>query len=163
MHIRPLEETDYAPIIAVVNDWWGGRQMADMLPKLFFMHFRDTSFAAEEAGAVVAFLAGFVSQTDPQQAYIHFVGIHPAYRGQGLGRRLYERFFAAARARGCTLVRCVTAPVNTGSVAFHTRMGFQIERANGEVGGVPCTLNYDGRGHDRVLFVRAISASDLLA
>ena len=41
-------------------------------------------------------------------------------------------------------VRCVTAPVNTGSIAFHTRMGFQIEKATGERGGVPCTIDYDG-------------------
>lgn len=156
MQIRNLEARDYAPIIAVINDWWGGRQMADMLPKLFFVHFRDTSFAVEAGGAPVAFLAGFVSQSYPEQAYIHFVGVSPAQRGHGLGRRLYEHFFTAALARGCTSVHCVTAPVNAASISFHTRMGFTAEHANGERGGVPCTLDYDGRGQDRVQFVRAL-------
>jgi len=154
MNIRHLNEYDYPTVIAVIDHWWGGRHMADMLPKLFFVHFQDTSFAAEEHGQLIAFLAGFVSQTYPDQAYIHFVGIHPEHRQRGLGRQLYERFFAAARQRGCSTVRCVTAPVNTGSIAFHTRMGFQVEKINGVSNRVPCTINYDGNGQDRVLFVR---------
>jgi len=42
--------------------------MAAMLPKLFFVHFRSTSFAAVEDGEIVGFLIGFVSQTFPDQA-----------------------------------------------------------------------------------------------
>ena len=157
MEIRHLEERDYPGVIAVIDQWWGGRHMADMLPKLFFVHFRDTSFAIEADGELIAFLAGFVSQTDPRQAYIHFVGIHPAQRGRGRGRQLYARFFDAARLRGCAAVRCVTSPVNAGSIAFHTRMGFQIEKATGERGGVPCTIDYDGAGQDRVQFVKFLT------
>jgi ribosomal protein S18 acetylase RimI-like enzyme len=156
MHIRYLHEHDYPAVIAVIDQWWSGRHMADMLPKLFFVHFQHTSFAAEEHGQLIAFLAGFVSQTYPDQAYIHFVGIDPDHRQRGLGRQLYERFFAAARERGCSTVRCVTSPVNTGSIAFHTHMGFQVEKINGVSNGVPCTINYDGNGQDRVLFVRSL-------
>ena len=58
-----------------------------------------------------------------------------------------------AGARGCTVVRAVTAPVNTGSIAFHRRMGFQIEPGPGR-GGAPGTAGYDGPGQDRVRFVR---------
>jgi hypothetical protein len=35
-------------------------------------------------------------------------------------------------------------------------MGFQIEKGNGEVDGVPVTVNYDGKGQDRVLFVKEL-------
>jgi hypothetical protein len=55
MTIRHAEPSDYASVIGVIDDWWGGRPMAAMLPKLFFVHFRDTSFVAEEDGRVVAF------------------------------------------------------------------------------------------------------------
>ncbi len=44
------EPSDYEPILSVLNDWWGGRNMSDMLPKLFFVHFRETSFVAESEG-----------------------------------------------------------------------------------------------------------------
>ena len=157
MNKRPLSERDHAPIVAVVDSWWGGRQMAGLLPRLFFAHFQDTSFVIEEADLIIAFLIGFVSQSSPRQAYIHFVGIEPGYRKRGLGKRLYELFFAAARARGCDSVRCITAPINRGSIAFHRRMGFQIEKSDHERDGVAFTADYDGPGQDRVLFVKALA------
>lgn len=62
------------------------------------------------------------------QAHAHFIGIDPAHRGAGLGARLYEQFFQAVKARGCTLVHAVTSPVNTASVAFHRALGFETVR-----------------------------------
>jgi len=38
--LRYLEETDYQPIVEVVDEWWGGRPVAVLLQKLFFIHFR---------------------------------------------------------------------------------------------------------------------------
>ena len=147
--LRQLRPSDHAAVITVVDDWWGGRQMADMLPRLFFEHFTDTSFAAERDGALAGFLVGFLSQSRPAEAYIHFVGVEPGERGLGLGRRLYEVFFDAVSARGRTMVRAVTAPVNTGSIAFHRRMGFEVEG-----GDVAVAAGYDGPGQDRVRFTR---------
>jgi predicted GNAT superfamily acetyltransferase len=143
--IRRAEPPDYARVIAVVDEWWGGREMAAMLPKLFFVHFRDTSFVAEEDGRLAGFLCGFRSQTFDDEAYIHFVGVDQAQRGSGLGRELYERFFEAVRPR--TVVRAVTSPVNESSVAFHRALGFEVERVD---------ENYDGQGQARVLLVKRL-------
>ena len=79
--------------------------MAAMLPKLFFVHFRDTSFVAEDDGALAGFLCGFRSQTFPDEAYIHFVGVDPAHARLGSRphalRALLRRGRAANdRARG---------------------------------------------------------------
>lgn len=156
MKIRQLQEADYQTIIEAIDDWFDGRQMSHLLPRIFFIHFRPTSFVIEEDGRVMGFLAGFVSQTYPDQAYIHFVGNEANYRGRGLGRQIYSTFFETVRRLGCTTVRCITSPVNSGSIAFHTRMGFRIERSNGERHGAPCTLNYELQGADRVLFVRSL-------
>lgn len=76
MNIRSVRESDYKVIISVIDSWWGGRQMADMLPSLFFRHFQDTSFVAEEDNKLIGFLTGFISQSYPGEAYIHFIGIH---------------------------------------------------------------------------------------
>jgi predicted GNAT superfamily acetyltransferase len=156
--IRPLRPSDHAPVIAAVDEWWGGRPMAPMLPRLFFDHFTDTSFAADRDGALTGFLVGFVSQSRPTGAYIHFVGVHPGERGHGLGRRLYGTLFDAVRARGCTRVRAVTSPVNTASVAFHRRMGFRLEPGDAQVDGIPVATGYDGPGQDRVRFVKDLSS-----
>jgi ribosomal protein S18 acetylase RimI-like enzyme len=152
--LRQLRPSDHATVITVIDSWWGGRQMAGLLPRLFFEHFSDTSFAADRDGELAGFLVGFLSQSRPDEAYIHFVGVRPGGRGAGLGRRLYEVFFAVAGAHGRTVVRAVTAPVNTGSVAFHRRMGFEIEPGSAGSGDTPVAAGYDGPGQDRVQFTK---------
>ncbi|GHO78210.1 N-acetyltransferase [Ktedonobacter sp. SOSP1-85] len=154
--LRHLEVKDYHPIIQVVDEWWGGRPMASLLPKLFFEHFQPTSFVMEQDGVIQGFLVGFRSQTTPTQAYIHFVGTDPHYRGQGIGRRLYQHFFGVVSNLGCTEVLSITSPVNKGSIAFHTRMGFEILPGDAETDGIAVTTNYDGSGVDRVLFRRRL-------
>ena len=61
IQLRNITPEDYALVIRVVDDWWGGRAMKAMLPKLFFVHFCDTSFVAEVNGDLVGFLIGFLS------------------------------------------------------------------------------------------------------
>jgi GNAT superfamily N-acetyltransferase len=155
--IRQIRSSDYSPVISVIDDWWSGRHMADKLPRLFFEHFTDTSFAAECDSQLAGFLVGFVSQSCPGEAYIHFVGVRPDKRGRGLGRQLYEQFFAAVRVRGCYLARAVTAPVNLGSIRFHQQMGFDIEPSDKKVDGIPVTPRYDGDSQDRVRFVKHLA------
>ena len=146
--IRHAHPSDYGRVIQHVNAWWDEREMAPMLPKLFFLHFEGTSFVAEDAdGKLVAFLIGFLSQTDPDEAYIHFVGVAPEQRGSGVARELYERFSDVVRAEGRRIMRCVTSPANTASIAFHEAMGFTVDRV---------AEDYDGPGEDRVLFVRRL-------
>jgi len=147
--IRHAKPSDYGRVIGRVNVWWGGRDMAPMLPKLFFLHFEGTSFVAEDdEGDLVGFLCGFLSQTNGAEAYIHFVGVTPDKRGEGLGRTLYEHFFEEARSQGRHVVRCVTSPANKDSVDFHEALGFEVDRV------VP---DYDGPGEDRVLLVKRLS------
>lgn len=150
--IRGLRPDDYDKVIDHIDQWWGGRPMRAVLPRLFFEHFNPTSFAVDDGERVLAFLAGFVSQSDPKVAYIHFVGVSPALRGAGVGRALYERFFETVRARGCAEVHCMTAPVNTGSIAFHRKMGFAVLQGTGKVGDIPVFLDHAGQGAHRVVF-----------
>lgn len=156
LNIRHAEATDYPAIIRVVDDWWGGRSMADMLPRLFLTHFHPTSFVAESGGELAGFVTGFVSQTDPGLAYLHFVGVNPAFRQQGVGCRLYARFFAAATARGCHTVSCVTSPHNRSSIAFHQAQGFRARDSAEQKDGIPFFKDYDGPGEDRVCFYKAL-------
>lgn len=87
--VRPLVVQDYPRVISSVDGWWG-KLVSPMLPRLFFEHFCDTSFAVvlrdkrlsakiatptsttatDPTGAtaqgredeVVGFLCGFISQ-----------------------------------------------------------------------------------------------------
>lgn len=152
---RTPVEDDHARVLTAVRDWWGGlggeegaRQRAALLPRLFFQHFTDTSIVVEQDGRLVAFLIGFLSQSRSREAYIHFVGVSPELHGHGLGRELYHRFFDTARRHGRTVVRAITSENNTGSQAFHARMGFRTDAA--------AYPNYDGDGTTRVTFERSL-------
>jgi ribosomal protein S18 acetylase RimI-like enzyme len=154
--IRTLTVADYEHVTAVVDEWWGGRPVRSLLPRLFFEHFNPTSFAVGDVHELQGFLIGFVSQSNQSIAYIHFVGVDPSLRALGLGRKLYEHFFQVVESLGCTEVRCITSPVNTGSIEFHRRMGFVLLPGSGEVGGVPVTLNHAGAGQHRVQFQKTL-------
>jgi ribosomal protein S18 acetylase RimI-like enzyme len=130
--------------------------MSSMLPRLFFEHFCDTSYIIEEDNQIVAFLIGFLSNSQPKESYIHFVGVHPKYRNHGYGRFLYERFFNTVRQNQRSVVRCVTSAINTTSIAFHTRMGFQIEPGKAVWDGVAYDPDHDGPGEHRVCFIRQV-------
>jgi ribosomal protein S18 acetylase RimI-like enzyme len=154
---------DHARVRRAQDEWWGGLggregqlQRAFLLPRLFFEHFADTSLVVEDdAGELRGFLIGFLSQSHPGLAYVHFAGVDPSLRRQGIAQALYRRFFGAAAARGAHTVECITSPENRLSQTFHTAIGFAI--APGElVDGVAVQRDHDGPGVDRVVFTRAI-------
>ncbi|MFF5716556.1 GNAT family N-acetyltransferase [Streptomyces buecherae] len=182
---RQAREEDHAPIVASIQTWWGetrtpeeARELSLLLPRLFLQHFAATSLIVERrtdaeepdaeepgaagpggaAGALAGFLVGFHSPDRPGTAYIHFVGVHPELRHQGVARRLYERFFARAVAAGRQEVRSIVSPANKPSIAFHHSMGFRPEGGDYESDGVPVHRDYDGPGHDRISFRRVLSA-----
>jgi len=156
MEIRGLQSSDYDDLISQINDWWGGRDMAGMLPKLFFQHFKNTSLIAEEDDEIIGFLIGFLSQDQSDEAYIHFVGVHPDYRKKDIGKTLYEKFFTKVKMADRKIIRSITSPVNKTSIAFHQKMGFVLERGDKTVDGVAVKVNYDGFGNDRVLFKKEL-------
>ena len=155
--ISHAEPDDYDRVISGVDAWWGGRQMAGMLPRLFFIYFRPWTFVAVDDDGIVGFLAAFRSQTDARQVYCHFIGVEPSWRGRGVGEALYQRLFAEAISHGCHEVLAVTAPTNRGSIAFHTRMGFAPLPGRCTESQVPFTAAYDGPGEDRVRFRRLLT------
>ncbi|MEU7139482.1 GNAT family N-acetyltransferase [Nocardia sp. NPDC046473] len=144
--IRAARPADYDAIAGVVDEWWG-REILPVLPRLFLDHFHRTSLVAETAERLSGFLIGFPSPSEPDEAYIHFVGVHPDSRKSGLARELYERFFVTARAHRRRVVTAITAPTNETSIAFHRRMGFTVD------GPVP---DYNGPGRHLMTFRRFV-------
>lgn len=144
---RQARPSDYDDIIPVLDDWWGGRAMTAMLPRLFFDHFSETSLVATDDGSIVAFIVAFVSPDDPAQGYVHFVGVDPRFRGRGLGAQAYERIGVVMRERGCTRLKAVTSSANVDSQAFHRALGFTVSDP------IP---GYDGPGEDRVILTRSL-------
>jgi len=148
---RSATAADSDPMAAAIEGWWA-RHLRQFVHPLFLEHFGDTCLVVEDEGKLVAFLVGMLSQRHAGQAYVHFLGVHPDYRGRGLGRELYERFSAVVRQRGATVVVAETGALNTRSSAFHRRLGFTFEDGEEFMGGVPANRNVHGTGEDVTLF-----------
>ncbi len=150
--LRQAVPEDHKAIIDVMVEWWGGRDLRYMLQKLYLSHFHKTSFIIEKDNELAGFLVGFLSPSLENEAYIHFSGIHPAHRQNGLGKDLYGVFLGLCKNNNCTKVNCCTSPVNIDSIKFHTRIGFSIEPGDGEENGYAVTRDYNREGDTKVIF-----------
>ncbi len=158
---RPVE-ADHPRVVAVVDDWWGGRRVHQLLPRLWFQHFSGTSWIAETGdGRLAGFLVGFVSPDEPRTGYVHMIGANPNLRHAGLGRMLYDAFIADVVPLGVERIKAVTWPGNRVSVGFHTAIGFRVDDGPGSqrLYGTPAYPDYDGQNEDRVVFVREVGPS----
>ena len=159
LHFRRPVEADHPFLIGRVDEWWGGRRIHQLLPRLWLQHFTGTSWVLEDAAGVpIGFLIGFISADHPDQAYVHMVATSPNHRHAGLGRALYERFFADVQARGVRRVTAITWPGNRVSVGFHRALGFAPDEGPGtqRLYGTPAYPDYDGDNDDRVVFNREL-------
>ncbi|MEO5703895.1 MAG: GNAT family N-acetyltransferase [Candidatus Limnocylindrales bacterium] len=155
---RPTE-ADYPGMIQVIDDWWGGRKMDVLLPRLWLQHFTGTSWLAETGdGRLAGFLIGFHSPDQGEVAYCRLVATNPNLRQRGLGRAMYERFFDDARRAGRHEIRAITWPGNRASIDFHRALGFEVEAGPGSQNlyGTPAQAGYDFDREDRALLVRRI-------
>jgi GNAT superfamily N-acetyltransferase len=152
-HARP---GDCERVLAVTDEWWGGPTTSAYLPHVFFSHLASTSFVLEACdGELVGFLLGFLSQVRPDEACVQMIGVHPAFRRLGFGRRLCERFFVTAQMGGRRYVRSVSPPSDQ-SIAFHRAMGFVLVGRGAAAGDWPMRQGLAGTGAPPVILVRRI-------
>ena len=153
---RPTE-ADYPGMVRVIDDWWGGRKVDVLLPRMWLQHFTGTSWLAEtQDGRLAGFLVGFHSPDRPNVAYCHLIVTNPNLRRRGLGRALYERFFDDALRAGRREIRAITWPGNRAAIDFHRALGFEVEAGPGSQNlyGTPAQAGYDFDREDRAILVR---------
>ena len=151
---------DHAPIVARIDDWWGGRRMRARLPHAWFEHFTGTSWIADDAaGHVAGFCIAYLSPDEPTVGVIHLVGVDPNRRRRGLGRALVDQAATGLAARGATTVTAQVWPGDPIAVAFHRGIGFRVDDGPGtsNVYGTHGYLDLDGEGEDRSIFRRAVN------
>jgi L-amino acid N-acyltransferase YncA len=78
----------------------------------------------------------------------HSVYVHPAARGQGIGRRLLQALIAATEAAGIWTIQSGIFPENTASLALHRAAGFRVVGTRERIG---C---HHGRWRDVILIER---------
>jgi ribosomal protein S18 acetylase RimI-like enzyme len=141
-----IERATIEDLVTVASEhsaFWGERRLPPLHHPMLIHEFGDTAFVVRGArGEVIAYLFGLLAPRGV--GYIHLVAVRDRHRREGLARLLYERFEATVRAAGANSMKAFTQPANTGSIAFHRSLGFEVRE-------VP---DYVGPGETRVVFAR---------
>jgi len=145
---------DYSQILDALHEFWGARDTRHLHHPFLIHEFGNSAFVIRNGGEVVAYLFGFLSQTEPV-GYVHAVAVRTSTRRQGLAQELFGHFVTFARRHGCKHVKAITTPSNLESIAFHKSLGMQLlGEPNSD--GIPVVPDYAGRGAPRVVFWKAI-------
>ena len=156
---KPIEisictQQDYNQILEELPEFWDGRDTCHLHHPFLIHEFGNTAFIIHDESRVVAYLFGFVSQTQPV-GYVHTIAVRLSARRQHLAQHLFDHFVQFARRHGCKHVKAITTPSNLGSIAFHKSLGMQL-LGEPNTGGIPIVPDYAGRGASRVVFWKSI-------
>jgi ribosomal protein S18 acetylase RimI-like enzyme len=143
--IEPMMLSDMTAVLAELDQFWGGRDMRFLHQKVFVQEFSDTCLTAHGPdGRIAGYLIGFPAPRG--LGYIHAVAVRDPARGTGCGQALYQAFATAVAAHGADRLKAITSVANTGSVAFHRRLGFDVRPVE----------NYDGPGIPMMVMTRPL-------
>ncbi len=152
MEISICTKEDFDQVLAEFDQFWEHDRTVALHHPTIVYEFGNSSFVIKEGEMVLAYLFGFLSQTEPV-GYVHLLSVRRGFRRKGLANRLYAHFEQFARSRGCTRLKAITSPVNTLSIDFHRSIGMM---PSGEPNsqGLPVVKDYAGPGRDRVVFIK---------
>lgn len=146
--IVPFPKERYSDVLAELlaehEEFWDGRDLRALHSAVWFRQFGDRALLAMDGPVIAGYLCGTVTANG--LGYVHLVAVRRGYRGRGIARDLWATFTAEARRAGALLLEAVTSPTNTGSIAFHIRLGMTAEEIPG----------YSGDDRTTVLFRREL-------
>jgi predicted GNAT superfamily acetyltransferase len=152
--ILTCSQQDYSQILDELHEFWGARDTRHLHHPFRVHEFGNSAFVIRRESQVVAYLFGFISQTEPV-GYVHTVAVRMSARRQHLAHQLFSHFVQFARLHGCKHVKAITTPSNLDSIAFHKSLGLQL-LGEPNIDGIPMVPDYAGRGSPRVVFWKSI-------
>lgn len=142
--IAPAEITDIHQVLADHHRYWAERDLRSLHVLALVHEFGETCLVARAEDGIHGYLIGFVTPT--ATGYVHLIATRDDARGTGLARRLYASFADAAHRQGALRLKAITSVGNTGSIAFHRRLGFDVKIVD----------DYNGPGQARAVFRRVL-------
>lgn len=140
--ITPAAVADFHQVLADHARYWGERDLRSLHLLALVQEFGSTCLVARAEDGIRGYVFGFV--TPDGTGYAHLIATRDDTRGSGLGRRLYAAFAEAAELQGARRLKAITSVANTGSIAFHRSVGFDVN----------ITEDYNGPGRPMAVFRR---------
>jgi ribosomal protein S18 acetylase RimI-like enzyme len=145
---------DFDQILEDLPEFWDGRDTRHLHHPFLIHEFGNTAFVIRDGSRVVAYLLGFISQTQ-LVGYVHTLAVRASARRRHLAHQLFDHFIECARRHGCRHIKAITTPSNLGSIAFHKSLGMHLlGEPNSE--GISVVPDYAGRAAPRVVFWKDI-------
>lgn len=130
--LRGARATDAAAMWALVHETGALEPNTPYAYLLLCTHFADTTVVAtRDDGALIGFVAAYRPPVKPDVVFVWQIGVAPAARGAGLGKRLLRALIALP---GCADVRALEATVMPSNTASR-----ELFRAFARTLGVHCT------------------------
>ncbi len=135
IHIRPATEADIPAIHALVYELAVYEKEPEAVfttPEEYLEDFRKGLFeckVAEVEGQVVGMTLFFMAYSSwkGKMLYLDDFVVNEAYRGFGVGQKLYDDFIQEGRQRGCRLVKWQVLDWNEPAIRFYKRNEAIIE------------------------------------
>jgi len=115
IRLRPATVQDGAGMWEVARDTETLDLNSSYLYLLLARDFADTCVIAEHQGKVIGFASGYRRPRHPEVIFLWQVGIHPAWQGQGLGKRLVGAFLRQPGADRASMLETTITPSNEPS------------------------------------------------
>ena len=124
-NIRPGTLDDLDALIALERDCFA----SDRLSRRSFRHMLTQAHAdllvnAGDDGSLLGY-ALLLHHRGTQLGRLYSIAVHPAARGQGIGRALLRAVEEIAIERGCSSIRLEVGTENHGAIAMYREEGFQ--------------------------------------
>ena len=145
-----------AAIVTILEECWSGRRIPPGVCPQLLDHLGDTNLTVEDRGELVAVLVGHLSRRASDAGYVHCAGMHPDYRGGGVGDEMYRRCAAVVRECGPISIVAETGAWSRGCIAFHTRRRFALGPSDDIVDGLPVHRDTTGFGFEHVRMVQCL-------
>jgi predicted GNAT superfamily acetyltransferase len=156
MKIENCTIDDFYQILKDISCFWRSDRTLHLHQPFLIHEFGNTAFVIRDKGKVIAYLFGFISQTE-NLAYVHLIGVREEYQRKGLGEELYDHFIKIIQAKGIKKIKAITTPTNSKSINFHTKkIGMKMLGEPNDQ-GVAVVKNYSGIHNDRVVFEMEIN------
>jgi ribosomal protein S18 acetylase RimI-like enzyme len=139
MKIRKAEKEDVPVIVQLLtNDKLGKlrEDYKDPLPDTYYHAFdnifndpnQELVIIENEKGEVIGTLQlsfiQYLTYKGGIRAQIEAVRVHEAYRGKGIGKKLFQWAIERSKQKGAHVVQLTTDKKRTGALAFYTSLGF---------------------------------------
>lgn len=122
--ISNCSNSDFLQIPTDIEDFWGSNKTLSYHHPMFVNEFGNTAFVVKNNDKVIAYLFGFLSQTE-RAGYVHLIGVRQRYQDKGLGKRLYGHFIEYLKKNDIRSIKAITTPTNERSINFHLSIGMK--------------------------------------